>query len=433
LWAEQVGITADQAKLIENRGAELEAAKKDAQRTLEAFGFNDQMVADQSKFSQKVIRFWYDVDTAWSTLLGTAEKPITTQLEKLDKWIEGHPDEVKALMILGGGVTAAGGAKAVGGFVGRNVFGFGTPAKALTGSATALTGSAKALDAAAEKLAAGGKGGGSGGNAIELGKAGILSTLTDFGGLIAGGVAAIGVMLALMGRNPDDAGKLYFGGMGTPTVPPPGIDAETAGDFAGNLIGGSGIPNAGRGTRAQREGTERSLGAPDWSLGKLFKPWTWGADKPSRDATPDALETGNGGGFRIPGSDKSVDFGDQAVSIKSGGTTVQSGNPLPVRIEKIDPAAGGIGGFGGSGGGGEAPGTAPAEAHPDRVLMVERLPRLGARAPAGASWIRWPESRAAIETFIARLIPMSPGQTAAAKAFFRSTRQRGGSLRGGRA
>ena len=83
----------------------------------------------------------------------------------------------------------------------------------------------------------------------------------------------------------------------------------------------------------------------------MFKPWTWfGKDKPTPNATPEEAEVG-GGGFRIPGTDQSIGFGDQTVTLKTGGTAVQSGNPLPVRIEKIDPTAGGIGGLGGDGGG----------------------------------------------------------------------------------
>ena len=84
----------------------------------------------------------------------------------------------------------------------------------------------------------------------------------------------------------------------------------------------------------------------------MFKPWRWfGRDKPTPNATPEEAEVG-GGGFRIPGTDQSIGFGDQTVTLKTGGTVVQSGNPLPVRIEKIDPTAGGIGGDGGMGVGG---------------------------------------------------------------------------------
>ena len=79
------------------------------------------------------------------------------------------------------------------------------------------------------------------------------------------------------------------------------------------------------------------------------------ANKPTPNATPEEAEVG-GGGFRIPGTDQSIGFGDQTVTLKTGGTVVQSGNPLPVRIEKIDPTAGGVGsgvsGEDGSGGGG---------------------------------------------------------------------------------
>jgi hypothetical protein len=349
LWAEQVGITADQAKLIENRGAELEAAKKDAQRTLEAFGFNDQMVADQSKFSQKVIRFWYDVDTAWSTLLGTAEKPITTQLEKLDKWIEEHPDEVKALMILGGGVTAAGGTKVVGGLLGR-ALGFGGSSKALTGSAAALSGSAKALDEAALKLGAAARGGIAGGgpgrSPTGLGVRGVLAAATG-----------VGVLLNAPDTDKEMADQAN------------GFNSWFNGTFFGkwlNKQAGGESPKWDSAEPLHDRSAPPSTPNPEdtrsWWQKEKDLWWMGGkkdSDKPTKDATPDALETGNAGGFRIPGSDKSIDIADQAVSLKSGGTIVQSGNPLPVRIEKIDPAAGGIGGGGGGGQGGadNAPGA----------------------------------------------------------------------------
>ena len=124
------------------------------------------------------------MDLAWNDLLTTAEKPITTQLEKLDKWIKENPDAFKALMILGGGVTAVGGAKVVGGILGRNLLGFGTPAKALTSSATHLTVAGDRLIEAASLL---GKGGitGSGGKVAEaaVGGDGILGWLSRGGPL----------------------------------------------------------------------------------------------------------------------------------------------------------------------------------------------------------------------------------------------------------
>ena len=140
------GFSSDLVNMIRLHGHEMQAEQEKAQKALDAFGFNAQMVQDQSNAARAINRVWSDVDLAWKDLLTTAERPITTQLEKLDKWIKENPDAFKALMILGGGVTAAGGAKVVGGIVARNLFGFGTPAKALTGSAAALTGSARALD-----------------------------------------------------------------------------------------------------------------------------------------------------------------------------------------------------------------------------------------------------------------------------------------------
>lgn len=165
LWADMLGITKDQAQLISEHGAQIEDERQKAQKSLEAFGFNQDMVNSQSRAAKAINGFWFSVNNAWNDLLTTAEKPITTQLEKLDKWIEENPDAFKALMLLGGGVTAAGGAKVVGGLIARTL-GFGGPANALTGSAHELSGSAKALDLAAEKLSASG-GGGAGGKVAE--------------------------------------------------------------------------------------------------------------------------------------------------------------------------------------------------------------------------------------------------------------------------
>ena len=158
-WADMLGISKDQAQLIEERGKQIEAARQEAQKSLDAFGINDQMVADNSRAAVAINAIWFDVDNAWKNLLTTAEKPLTNQLEKLDKWMKENPDTVHDLLVLGGAVTAAGGFKVVGGVAAR-ALGFGGPSRALTGSATALSGSAKALDEAALKLGAvGGKGG----------------------------------------------------------------------------------------------------------------------------------------------------------------------------------------------------------------------------------------------------------------------------------
>ena len=181
-----LGITKDQAQLISEHGAQIEDERQKAQKSLEAFGFNQDMVNSQSRAAKAINGFWFSVNNAWNDLLTTAEKPITTQLEKLDKWIEENPDAFKALMLLGGGVTAAGGAKVVGGLIARTL-GFGGPANALTGSAHELSGSAKALDLAAEKLSASG-GGGAGGKVAEAaegaaGSRGILGWLSRGGPL----------------------------------------------------------------------------------------------------------------------------------------------------------------------------------------------------------------------------------------------------------
>jgi hypothetical protein len=92
--------------------------------------------------------------------------------------------------------------------------------------------------------------------------------------------------------------------------------------------------------------------APSW-----WKPWTWrstpkAADVPTLDATPDAMEVGaKNNGFALPGSGQEV--GGDGLSLSVGGSPVQSGNPLPVKIDKIEPGAGGVGGLGGGFGGGD--------------------------------------------------------------------------------
>jgi len=423
----------------------MQAEQEKAQKALDAFGFNAQMVQDQSNAARAINRVWSDVDLAWNDLLTTAEKPITTQLEKLDKWIKENPDAFKALMILGGGVTAAGGARVVGGILGRNLLGFGAPAKALTGSAAALTGSARALDAAAAKLAAGG---GPGGGASKVAEAAV-----DGGGLLGwlsrggplqwfgkagatgitwlGGLSAASLLEGLesgnkgiqdtlrrahpewtdqqmkdwvktvqAGNNPDEAqpppAPEQLHDRPPPTPAPDHFidDLRSAPDLESSAITPVQAlpPNAGFGTRAQREGVPEP--APSWSM---FKPWTWfGKDKPTPNATPEEAEVG-GSGFRIPGTDQSIGFGDQTVTLKTGGTVVQSGNPLPVRIEKIDPTAGGIGGDGGMGVGGGfgsggvgGPGRRPtgsdaggAAGYPGKINMPETGGRAGRGGSAG--------------------------------------------------
>ena len=128
----------------------------------------------------------------------------------------------------------------------------------------------------------------------------------------------------------------------------------------------------------------------------MFKPALDRKDKPTPNATPEEAEVG-GGGFRIPGTDQSIGFGDQTVTLKTGGTVVQSGNPLPVRIEKIDPTAGGIGGDGGMGVGGGfgsggvgGPGRRPsgsdaggAAGYPGKINMPETGGRAGRGGSAG--------------------------------------------------
>ena len=404
------GFSSDLVNMIRLHGHEMQAEQEKAQKALDAFGFNAQMVQDQSNAARAINRVWSDVDLAWQDLLTTAERPITTQLEKLDKWIKENPDAFKALMILGGGVTAAGGAKVVGGIVARNLFGFGAPAKALTGSAAALTGSARALDAAAAKLAAGGGPGGApakvaeaavdgggllgwlsrGGPLQWFGKAGATG-ISWLGGLSAGTLIEglqsgnKGIQDILRQAHPDwtdqqmkDWVKAVQDGNNPGEAQPPPAPEQLhdrppltpAPDHFIDDLNAAGDPESSRIIPAQPRHPE----SRGWSL---FNPRTWfgakaapageswtdkanqiptnlpplDANKPTRNATPEEAEVG-GGGFRIPGTNQSIGFGDQAITLKTGGTVVQSGNPLPVRIEKIDPTAGGISGFGGDGLGG---------------------------------------------------------------------------------
>ena len=392
------GFSSDLVNMIRLHGHEMQAEQEKAQKALDAFGFNAQMVQDQSNAARAINRVWSDVDLAWQELLTTAEKPITTQLEKLDKWIKENPDAFKALMILGGGVTAAGGAKVVGGILGRSLFGFGGPAKALTGSAAALTGSARALDAAAAKLAAGGGPGGAPAKVAEAAVegGGILGWLSRggplqwFGKAGATGISWLGGLSAASlleglesgnkgiqdtlrrahpewtdqqmkdwvravqaGNNPDEtqpspAPEQLHDRPPLPPTPKP-VDTRSwwqkqkdlwwLGDNTNRVPTNLGAKAAPSGDSWIDKANQIPTDLPPID-----------ANKPAPNATPEEAEVG-GGGFRIPGTDQSIGFGDQTVTLKTGGTAVQSGNPLPVRIEKIDPTAGGIGGLGGDGGG----------------------------------------------------------------------------------
>ena len=338
------GFSSEFVNMIRLHGHEMQAEQEKAQKALDAFGFNAQMVQDQSNAARAINRVWSDVDLAWQELLTTAEKPLTTQLEKLDKWIKENPDAFKALMIFGGGATAAGGAKVVGGILGRNLFGFGAPAKALTSSATHLTGCWRSIDRGCKLVVRQGRhygkrgakvaeaaveGGGilgwlsRGGPLQWFGKAGATG-ISWLGGLSAGtlieglqsGNKGIQdtlrrahpewtdqqmkdwVKTVQAGNNPDEAQpppapeQLHDRPPLPPTPAPDHFidDLRSASDPESSAI----VPvqaspsNAGRGNRAQREGVPEP--APSWST---FKPWTWfGKDKPTPSATPEEEEVG---------------------------------------------------------------------------------------------------------------------------------------------
>jgi hypothetical protein len=339
LWAEQVGMTADDAKLIENNGKQLEEAKQRAQRTLEGFGVNKEMVDTQSRYATAINDSYFGINAAWLTLSTSLERPLTPAIEGFNTWLDDHAPTIKKSL------------DDIGTAFDNDVI---SPLLAMGPATDGLASDDEKIKSFKDSVV-----GGLDGikELLDTVKA-VFEEVDAFskasqewarwsGGIVPGVRSSIDPS-----RGAGGPGTIDFD---APIVSTPlgrALYAASPWDDPGTLQPPPPDPDAAR--RARRDTSGES-----W-----WKPWTWGmgpkeADLPSKDATPKALEDSGGGGFRIPGSDKSADFGDQAVALKSGGTIVQSGNPLPVRIEKIDPAAGGIGGGGGGGQGGadDAPGA----------------------------------------------------------------------------
>jgi muramidase (phage lysozyme) len=342
-FAELAGIPQSVAELIQHHGEEMQTALNKAQKTIDAFGINQETVNTQMRYARALNDIYFDLDQAWTVFTAAVAKPLVPALEGLNERLNADAPRISSAL----GVVG----KAFKDDVIDPLASIATGADGLTDDATkinnfkdavvtGLGGIKEVLDtvkSAFEEV-----------NAI--------SEASQEWAKWAGGIVP-GIQSAVdPKRGAEGPGTIDFNApiVSTPlgramyraspwsdpgTVQPtdPSLHDRPPAIFA---------PSPPSETTSAAPSTP-----PSW-----FKPWTWfggsrDADKPSPNATPDALEVGNGGGFRIPGEDKSIDFADQTVSLKSGGTTVQSGNPLPVRIEKIDPAAGGIGGGVGGGGG----------------------------------------------------------------------------------
>jgi hypothetical protein len=359
-YAELAHIPQSVAELIQHHGEEMQAALEKAQKTVTAFGINQDTVNTQMRYARALNDIYFDLDQAWTVFTTAIAKPLVPALEGLNERLNADAPRIStALGVVG---------KAFKDDVIDPLASIATGADGLTDDATkinnfkdavvtGLGGIKEVLDtvkSAFEEV-----------NAISKASQewakwaggivpGIRSAVDPKRGAEGPGTIDFNapVVSTPLGRAMYRASPWSDPGTVQPTDPslhdrPPAIFA----------------PSPPSETTSAAPSTP-----PSW-----FKPWTWfggsrDADKPSPNATPDALETGNGGGFRIPGEDKSIDFADQTVSLKSGGTTVQSGNPLPVRIEKIDPAASGIGGdaggsVGASAGGSSSGGAATGGPH----------------------------------------------------------------------
>ena len=350
-FAELAHISQSTAELVQTHGREMEEAKEKAQKTLEAFGVNEEMAASQAKYARAVNDTWLGMNSAWNNFTTAIEKPITPEIEIFNKWLDDHGKDIS------GAFAEIG--KAFNEDVVAPIASMGTQTdklqsdsekiKAFKDSVVDGLGGIKDLldtiKVTFEWVDSFSKW--SQGFADRIGKASGAQAIVR--GVVTGPMKAAGQ---------SDAETHYSGGGAelnkalNPliSVTPPQLPHPRAA-FSEPLHDRPPLPP-----------TPKPVDNRTWWQKQKNLWWLGGdadkppdADKPSPNATPDALETGNGGGFRIPGEDKSIDFADQTVSLKSGGTTVQSGNPLPVRIEKIDPTASGIGGGALGEGGGSGP------------------------------------------------------------------------------
>ena len=346
-FAELAHISQSTAELVETHGREMEAAKEKAQKTLDAFGVNEEMAASQSKYARALNDTWLGLNSAWNNFTTAIEKPITPEIETFNKWLDDHGKDI------------SGSFRDIGDAFKEDVV---DPIASMGTQTDKLQSDSEKIRAFKDSVVDG-LGGikelldtikvtfewvdsfskWSQGSADRLGRATGAQALVK--GVVTGPMKAAGQ---------GDAETHYSGGGAelnkalNPliSVTPPQLPDPRAA-FSEPLHDRPPLPP-----------TPKPVDNRSWWQ-KQKDLWWMGsdankppdADKPSPNATPDALETGNGGGFRIPGSDQSIDFADQAVSLKSGGTLVQPGNPLSVRVEKIDPTASGIGGGSGAGGG----------------------------------------------------------------------------------
>ena len=398
-FAHLAGIPETLAYQLKLSGDKMQAAFDKAKETLKHFGIDQNVVDSQTEYKRKLNDVYFDLQQVWGRLTTAIEKPITPGLAGFDKWLNDHGDEIgKALDQIGvafdndvispllamGPATdpLADDAKKINDFKDSVIVGLDGIKDLLETIKTIFI----FVDNLSNNIQRWGD---------ELGK---LTGLTKVGPALFnpsqkeleaqkkyGLSPLLEQVLPKTPENPAWWAPQTWGQKFDPTKPEPALptpphlptvvptekersDQEQVGAIVGEMLGkGSGRPQP---RHPESRGENRG-----WSL---FNPRTWfggdakaspaggsrtdkanqnptnnlpplDANKPTRNATPEEAEV-RGGGFRIPGTDQSIGFGDQTVTLKTGGTVVQSGNPLPVRIEKIDPTASGIGGVDGLGG-----------------------------------------------------------------------------------
>jgi hypothetical protein len=347
-FAELAHIPQSVAELIQHHGEEMQAALDKAQKTIAAFGIDQGVVDTQMRYARAINAIYFDLDQAWTKLTTSIESPLTPALEKVDEWLVTNAP------------TISGSLDEIGAAFKTDVI---DPLASIAGAADSLQTDAQKIDKFKESVVSGLSG---------------IKELIDDAKEAYTYFHNLSDNMHRAGKSfGEDTGLNKIGpalGLGGPDHPIDPSDEAVREKYALPPLLGV-LPSAPKNPvwwnpltwgmkydpaqDSARPSGRDEMDARRRRLNDSLNP----ANLPSNAATPKAFEDEGGGGFRIPGE-------DQSITLKSGGTAVQSGNPLPVRIEKIDPAAGGdLSGVGGGSGGGGAGG----EGGHGRGGLIDRL------------------------------------------------------------
>ena len=297
--AAQIGLSPEDAQMIQEHGAQIQGFMEDRAKANEALGESAANIDKSTAAMRALIDVQNDLDVEWNTLISTAGAPLTQRLEELHKWMIDN-------------------APAFNEWFAKQTENFSKFVDT-TGAATHI------LERAAAGLPQ---------------KPEELSQLRQADEDVKANERAFREQFGPKGATPENT-PTYF------SRKPSWLPEWLTRGFTENLNYPPGQPtvpvdrpvdpSGGRGTRGQREGGESSQ-RPWWSPGR----WFGGeADMPTPQSGAKEAETGGHGDFVIPGQQQG------ATELLQGGVPVRSGNPLAVRIEAIDPTVGGMGGIGG--------------------------------------------------------------------------------------